>query len=305
MEKSKKNKIIVVLLSIFACIFAIGGVVTAFILNYNTYSPNPVEILDDGKNIYLYIEMNDNYSKYRLKFNSDGSEEIVIDSDNNIISLENLMQKGVKLGQAYTITSCYLSDNEGNNSQYSEPITWTFYQYLSSPEIIYIEEDNVIAWEEIENASYYRVFYSGDEELTSFKTEDNYYDLSLLSGKERLFYVVAYSDKDYYKQSSQSNCLEIQVVHHFIDFVSASLDSKTKILTIIGKEKLSKIFVYLENIQYDVVDFNVVYDEQENQYVYTIDLTVILNQNKEIYVSPASIDEYNIFTGGMIQVDII
>ena len=57
----------------------------------------------------------------------------------------------------------------------------------------------------------------------------------------------------------------------------------------------------------EVVDFQIEYDEEENLYTFTIDIKTILPQPSGfdiIGASPATIDEYNVFTGDIVYVRI-
>ena len=47
--KEKNIKIIIIILFSIAGLLTIGGILTAFLLNYNQYKPAQVQILDDGR----------------------------------------------------------------------------------------------------------------------------------------------------------------------------------------------------------------------------------------------------------------
>ena len=305
--KEKNIKIIVIILFSIAGLLAIGGIVTAFLLNYNQYKPEQVQILDDGQNVYVSTKLNDNYSLYRFVFKDNDGNEIIIDSEKNTLSVEELINQGIKIGTSYEITTCYLSENVGNNSLFSDSVTWTCYVYLSSPKIFYDENSNSLKWESIEDADYYKVFFNHNDVSENFViVETNSISMSEFEGGEQTFYVIAYSNDSSYRASIKSNELNLKVVRQFKEFTSAKLDDYNLILT--GQENLEKILVYINNDEAkEVVDFQTTYDEEENLYTFTIDIKTILPQPSGFDVigaSPATIDEYNVFTGKIVYVHI-
>lgn len=293
--KNKKNILYVILWVIVGAII-LGGVVTAFILNYNTSAPTKITILDDGHDIYVHADMNDNYHTYRFKF-VNGEDEIIIDSDSNTLFVGDLLSQGIVLGQTYQISVCYLSENEGNNSEYSQPTEWTVNTYLSAPLLVYDDED-LITWEEVANADYYMVYIN---ELAPIRTEDCSIDLQSLSGGERSFVVKAYSDIDYYKDSPLSNELSVTVVHRLLPFESINFDEETKVLTLLGSEELAKIDVYLGEEVYECIEFSK--SEVDGQYTYEIDLSLIYLGGMTVGACPSNEDEYNVYEGEVVYAE--
>lgn len=302
--KIKNNKILIIVLSVVVGILALGGIVTAFILNYNVFSPEKVEILDDGHNIYISTTANDNYKAYRFKFVDSQNNEIIVDSENNIMSLSELIEEGVKIGETYMVSTCYLSDNDGNNSQYSKEISWDVYTYLDSPILNYDEEKGSLSWSQVDNADYYKVFYNNENDIISYQTTEFTLDLQTINGGQREFYVVAYSNNKSYKQSNKSNAQQIKVIHKLKEFSKITFDSQSKILSIYGEEELEKFYVYIDGSSYEIIDFDVEYVTQTNQYIFTVDISLIYNDSSNIGASPMSIDEYNIFDGNITYVDL-
>ena len=289
--RDKKRVLYWVVWVIVAAII-LGGIITTFILNYNTSAPKQIKIYDDGENIYITADMNDNYLQYRFKFVGEDEEEIIIDSDDNTLTVSELLLEGIVLGKSYDISVCYLSENVGNNSQYSKSITWTAYTYLSSPQISYDEENDCINWQGIENADYYIVYISG---LDYIKTNETNIELQLLAGGNRTFYVVAYSNIDYYKNSLPSNQLNIKVIHEFLPFENVLLDEEEKSLTLVGSELLTSINVYLNDAKYECVEFTTNF--AQGKYTYTIDLSLYYVEGMTVGASPSTQDEYNIYNG--------
>lgn len=286
-----RKKVLFIILSLVIAVIAIGGIVTAFILNYNVSAPNNLRIVDDGKNVYVAVDMNDNYLSYKFVFTS-GENEIVIDSKKNILSIEELQEQGIELGQTYTVTVQYIAENQGNNSQISDPLTWTAYTYLDAPVIVHNIEGGMLGWSEIEYADYYIVYINGYEPI---ETTNAYYNLQDIDGGERSLYVVAMSNNESYRESLASNKLNIELFHTFMPFLSVSFDSNEKVLTIIGHEELEKINIHLDDMVYECENFDVV--QSDNIYTYTVDISLFYQDNLSIGASPASIDEYNIYNG--------
>lgn len=304
--KEKNIRIIVIILFSIAGLLTIGGILTAFLLNYNQYKPAQVQILDDGQNIYVSTELNDNYSLYRFVFKDNDGNEIIIDSEKNTLSVEELINQGIKIGTSYEITTCYLSENSGNNSLYSDSIPWTCYTYLASPTLQYDENNNLLKWESIDNADYYQVFFNHNESENFVKVETNSICLTEFDSGNRTFYVIAYSNDNSYRPSIKSNELNLDVVRQFKEFNSVRLEGNDLIIT--GEELLEKILIYInDETAKEVVDFQIEYDEEENLYTFTIDIKTILPQPSGfdiIGASPAAIDEYNVFTGDIVYVRI-
>ena len=270
----------------------VSGVVTAFILNYNTSAPKKIEILDDGENVFIKADMNDNYITYRFKFSQDGGEDLIIDIDSNTLTIEELLSKGIVLGETYQISVCYLSENKGNNSEYSEPTSWTTYTYLSAPTLNYDADNDVVEWEEVDNADYYKVFVSG---LDEFVTNETKIDMQSLTGGERTFYVRAYSNTSYYKESLPSNQLDVTIVHKFLPFESVDFNDESKTLTLVGSEELKTLNVYLNDTIYECVDFDI--SKSNGKFTYKVDLSLLYLGGMTVGATPTNEDLYNIYDG--------
>ena len=295
-----KNKIIIIVLSALVAITFLVGIVTAFVYNYNQFSPKTVKILDDGKNIYISTTLNDNYSKYRFKFVDEEKNEIVVDSENNVLNLPQLLEKGIKVGKTYKVSTCYLSQNEGNNSSFSEQIEWEVYSYLK-PVVLNYDEVDTISWDKVDNADFYRVFYNTKNNTSYIETTETSIDLQKIEGGQRSFYCVAYSNDEHYKTSQKSNVKDIKVIYRLKDFVEVSYNSGTSIVSVVGVDKLDKFLIYIGETSYEVIDFEVSYNEELKQYTYTKDISSIYNGGK-IGAAPIDIDEYNKFLGSITYV---
>lgn len=297
-NKEKSNKTLYIILAVIVGLLALGGAIAAFVLNYNQSAPDKVSIVDDGKAVYVQAEMNDNYRLYSFKFVNSQDGEILIESENNTLTIEDLLENGIEIGKTYEVSVCYLAQNEGNNSQYSEPITWQVYTFLDAPIISYNADEELLSWQAVENAQYYLVYYNG---LTDpIQTENTYLNLQAIVGGEREFYVQALSGEEgeaSYKDSPFSNKLNITVVHKFLDFTSVSFDEETKEITITGSEDLDSFYIYLSDTPYECIDFEKTYFDGVYTYKVNINILSSYNEGDTIGASPRTIDEYNIFEG--------
>lgn len=292
--KQKNNKkVFFIIIGIVIAMIAIAGIVIAFMLNYNVYAPSNLRVIDDGKNVYVAVDMNDNYLKYKFSF-TNGEDEIVIESDKNILTIEQLQEQGIEIGKNYTITVTYIGENEGNNSQTSQPISWTAYKYLVAPELSYISEEDKLMWTIVDNADYYMVYING---LDSIKTTDNYINLQTIEGGERSIYVVAMSNNQNYKSSLASNEISVKVVHNILPITSVSFDSDKNTITATGYEKLEKLNVYLDDNVYECENFVTEYDN--GIYTFIINVSLFYQNNQKIGVSPITVDEYNVYLGSI------
>lgn len=293
MEKSKKN-VKVIVISVILGIVALVGLVSAFLLNYNTFSPNAPVILDDGENIFISTSLNENYVGYRFKFVSNDGE-ILVDSTENVIDSDDVVAEGGVLGQEYKVSVCYLANNSGNNSQYSKEIEWTLETYLSSTIIEHDSETNTLTWQEIENADYYRVYYNNAENEVFVDCVDLSLDLQQLDAGDKTMYVVACSRNSHIKPSGKSNILNFKLQHYFSEFTSVSFDPEKCILTAENEEYLESLKITLNGYAYTSLKFDV--EKGEENYIYKVDLTTIYNGETAIGISPANVDEYNVFKG--------
>lgn len=292
----KRSKILIIVMSVVLGILAVGGIAVAFMLNYNTHAPKTPLVLDDGQNIYISTEMNDNYKGYRFKFVDDNDNEIIIDSENNQLTVNELIENDIELGKTYKISTCYLAENVGNNSEYSSTVTWKCQKYLQMPMAQYNSSTSLLTWDSIEGVDYYRVYISGEENY--IETIENYYDLQLISGGEKTINVVGYSNDENLLTSNKSNTIQISLVHYLKPFTSIDFNSQTRIITAKSESEYEKVNIHLGQNVIESTMFSV--QKSGNEYVYTINITTIYNNEENIGISPCDIDEYNIFNGSVI-----
>ena len=303
MEKKKKNVKFIVFCALVGMV-AIVGLLSAFLVNYNSYSPQAPVVLDDGKNIYISTSYNDNYVGYKFKFKDERGKEIFVESPDNVIDANEFISEGGKVGEDYKVSVCFLARNSGNNSQYSEIIEWTCETYLFATEIEHNSLDNTLQWGEVNGADFYRVYYNNENEEVYIETSETSLDLQRFEGGDKTMYVVAHSQNNHIRPSAKSNVLQMSLQHYFPEFNEiSSFNSQTKILTAENNEKLEKIVIVLSGQSHECIKFDV--EETENNdgetvYVYTIDITTIYNGERIIGIRPANIDAYNVFVGGTV-----
>ncbi len=290
---AKKKKLSIIILIIAMVVVAVGGLTTAFLLNYNGFTPEAPTILDDGKNIYITTKLNDSYEKYRFRFVS-GGDKFVIDSVKNTITSDEIVAGGGKLGSTYNVSVCYLAQKNGNNSEYSRAISWQCACYLDSPTVVCFEAQKVLEWDTIENADYYRVFVNGEEENyidvneTSFSYEN-------LTGGQRTFSIVACSNKAGYKTSipSQSiSVLHVRQLKGFLNEPRPSFNLETKIFTAYSTEEYKAVQIVLGSRFIDINSFEV--EKEGENYVYRFDIKSIYEGQDLIGILPKSIDDNNV-----------
>lgn len=301
MEKKKKN-IKFIAFCVAVGLVAIVGLLSAFMMNYNSYSPEAPTILDDGKNIFISTSFNDNYIGYKFKFKDEQGEEVFVESEDNVVDANEMISAGGQVGKNYDVSVCFLARNSGNNSQYSEKVEWTCETYLFATEISFDEFENKLNWTDVLGADFYRIYFNNASEENYVDTIETNLDLHRFEGGDKSFYVVAHSQNNHIKQSEKSNVLDLQLKHYFLEFDKIiGFDAQTKILTAQNFEKLKKLEIVLGGIGHECIKFDV--EEQETNdgkiiYVYKVDLTTIYNGERVIGIRPANIDLYNVYVGG-------
>lgn len=289
----KRSKKLYILLAVVLAVITVAAISVAFMLNYNTYAPQAPVVLDDGQNIYISTTLNDNYKGYRFKFVDENGNEIIVETENNQVSVQELLKKDIKLGKKYDVSVCYLAENVGNNSEYSKSTEWKCQTYLEMPVIEYDSILSLLTWQKIDGADYYRIYLSGEDNY--FEVEDNMYHLKGFETGDRIVNVVAFSENSNYITSNKSNTLQIKIIKYFSNFASIEFDEETKIITAKASEEYDKIKIYLDETSYESTLFKVVKDG--DTYTYTIDITTIYNGETKIGIAPCTINEYNIYNG--------
>lgn len=293
----KKKKLVIIILSVVIGVLALGGLVYAFILNYNISSPSQVTILDDGNNIYITTSMNDNYDEYRFILKSD-DKEIVINSKSNTLTVDQLIENGAVLGQTYQIRCMYLSSsNQGGDSELSKPITWRVVKYLDKPSITV--EEGVVTWQKNSEADYYIIYLDGEQYNFSFNLdkEDTTFDFANLPGDNYQITLSAFSYNDYYIASPDAEPICYEYYREFQPFVEVRYDFASKKLICLGEDELELINVSVNGTVYKYKNFTI--SQEENFYVYEIDLKLFIDI-LSVGASPITIDKYNLYIGEIV-----
>lgn len=293
-----KNKILRIVIISVLVIVAIGGITTAFLFNYNNEVPNAVEIYQNDEETFISAKANTSYKGYKFVL-SEGENEIVVESQSNVITLSKCLEEGAMLGKTYKVKVCYLGENANNNSQFSKEIEWKLQGILIAPEIKYSQDENMITWKQVSNADYYMVYYN-DGQVKSVKVSENAFSLENVKTGERNFYVVAYSDFDYYKESKSSNVLDIIVRKEIKAFSSIDFNHENCHLILKNQDDLQNIIVYLDDQSYTCYKIIKTFDEEENIFIYEIDLSLLYKSQTKIGAKPDNIDEFNIYSGEII-----
>lgn len=297
---NKKKKLIMLIAFIVFGVLAFGGIVTAFLLNYNSLSPDAPTILDDGNGFYITTSANENYKGYRFKFSANG-KNILVDCDDNILSVEKMKEKNVEVGKTYKVSVCYLGETEGSSSQFSKSINWTCSDYLDAPVIERSAIENKITWQAVENADLYIVYYNDGHEIKSATTSATFFDYSILSGGDKEIFVVATSSNEGYIHSKQSNPLSFHHVYKLRKITSASFNSQTKTLHFDSVDDLKFIKLSLdEGLTYRIVKLG-----QKELSGYSVDLSTIEESFTKITLSPYPADENSVYTDAETVVQVI
>lgn len=293
----KKKKLVIIILSVVIGVLALGGLVYAFILNYNISSPSHVTILDDGNNIYITTSMNDNYDEYRFILKSD-DKEIVINSKSNTLTVDQLIENGAVLGQTYQIRCMYLSSsNQGGDSELSKPITWRVVKYLDKPSITV--EEGVVTWQKNSEADYYIIYLDGEQYNFSFNLdkEDTTFDFANLPGDNYQITLSAFSYNDYYIASPDAEPICYEYYREFQPFAEVRYDFASKKLICLGEDELELINVSVNGTVYKYKNFTI--SQEEDFYVYEIDLKLFIDI-LSVGASPITIDKYNLYNGEIV-----
>ena len=294
--KEKGEKILIIICFTVLFTLFVGGLGLSFLVGYNPKIPDAVQIVDDGNNVYIYSEMNDNYSSCRFKFENDEDGNIYIDSKKNILTMSEMLHSGIEVGKEYRITVTFVTDDDSFNSMQSKPLDWKVYDYLATPNIY--SSGNYINWSGIENADFYEVHYNLKSDDKFITTENTFFDLQNIPGGQRDVYVIAKSNNESYKTSLKSNTLELSVVHRLASFENAQFDGVNKTISMTCKEKIEKMIIYIGESQHERENLTPVLTD--GVYHYLVDITTIYEHSAIIGIAPMTIDQYNVYYGGIL-----
>lgn len=295
------NKILKIIIYSLLILVAVGGLATAFLINYNPYIPDVVQVVSNQDQTLLFVQPNDSYVGYRFVFKDvAGGDEIVLESKSNSVTLDECTREGITLGRTYKVKFCYLSNMEANCSRYSDEIEFRAEITLEAPSLS-LEGENLV-WDRIERADYYIVQYNNNGGLLSKRVAQTQnqkikFPISEVEVGDRGFYVIACSELDYIKTSQSSNIVETRVVRKMEGFSSISFDGD-KTLTLLTKESLNEIIIYVGEDGFRCYEFTKTLNG--DIYTYKVDVSSIYVKDKKLGAKPVDIDEYNIYEGEII-----
>lgn len=286
----KSAKVVYITLAVLFALLLIGGLVLAFMLNYNLYCPEYVKIIDDGKNIYLTTSSNENYRLYRFIFTDESGNEIVIDSENNTLQSDKFFESGVERGKTYKIQSQYLSENAGNNSAKSESITWTAFSYLGQTQGIYDSERQILSWQDVENASGYNLVLQGTYNSYTIFVEENEFDFNGVLGDSYQAQIFPVSNSNAYQSPIEVDSFTFIYNKTLSDFTDLSFDRENKILECQNVDLISSVSVSVNGTSYSTSNFEV--EEENGVYIYSISLS-IFNDFSRIGIRAEGTNQFN------------
>lgn len=268
----KSAKVVYITLAVLFALLLIGGLVLAFLLNYNLYCPEYIKIIDDGKNIYLTTPSNENYRSYRFIFTDESGKEIVIDSENNTLQSDKFFESGVERGKTYKIQSQYISENTGNNSAKSESITWTAFSYLGQTQGIYDSENQILSWQDVENASGFNIVLQGIYNSYTIFVEENEFDFNGILGDSYQARIFPVSNSNAYQSPIEVDSFTFIYNKTLSDFTDLSFDRENKILECQNVDLISSATVSVNGTSYSTSNFEV--KEENGVYIYSISLSI-------------------------------
>lgn len=286
----KSTKVVYITLAVLFALLLIGGLVLAFMLNYNLYCPEYVKIIDDGKNIYLTTSSNENYRLYRFIFTDESGKEIVIDSENNTLQSDKFFESGVELGKTYKIQSQYISENAGNNSAKSESITWTAFSYLGQTQGMYDSERQILSWQDVENASGYNLVLQGTYNSYTIFVEENEFDFNGVLGDSYQAQIFPISNSNAYQSPIEVDSFTFIYNKTLSDFTDLSFDRENKILECQNVDLISSVSVSVNGTSYSTSIFEV--EEENGVYFYSISLS-IFNDFSRIGIRAEGTNQFN------------
>ena len=298
-NKFTKKQIIGIVAIILCAAFAVTGLVTVFVINFNKIVPPQLKSLSVNGELYLQATANDNFFGYRFKFVSN-EDKNVIEKNSTSALLKVSDVEGLEVGK-YQVSVCYLGEVEGGNSDFSEPINWQYFKYLDTPTLKI--EGSSIVWDKVDGADYYMVYFSASS-LDSIKVIQNKIDFSSLPMGKRNILVIACSDQENLKQSLKAGSLSepVEITHTLLPFEKATLSGT--ILEITASQEVKLVEIRIGDKSYFVQDF-----KKLETGTYQKDISSILGNAEKVEVRPASNNKYLIYdtskeNGGFTQVTI-
>lgn len=218
---SKKNKIILIVLSILILIIA-SGVIIFSVLKFNSNkqlkTPSQPQVFQSTDLIVIKTSQIDGSIKYIFEITTPNSDKFNFENTTNILTLDFAGETSSfkeKFGYAgiYTVQCYAVAENSNNNSYKSNPTNFERKLSLFAPEIS--RKNGAFVWEKIKNADYYEIQISSNEatytkvlqateniegiesiNLTNliheFELQPNQYAISIRACSENKYYITSF-----------------------------------------------------------------------------------------------------------------
>ena len=268
------------------------------LFNFRDSSPEDLNIKVENGLVTITTTQETKGYGYTFKFR-DEQNEILVKTDSPMLDYnEDVIAQGVEVGKKYSVSVAVNGEIDAGKSFYSKEVEWISQIFLKKPEVNISE--NIISWNQIENADAYDIYYTHEGEILKERTTETSLKLEELKGGKSDIYVIAVSSKAYYLQSMQSNKLEgIKIVHEIPPVRMVSFNKNNTLLSISLLEKIDAFSLYLDDKVYKVVDF-----EYSNN-VITCNIDYVFSNQTRVGVKPLAVDEYNKCTSEPVFITII
>lgn len=317
-----KKKIFYISTIIFSLALIVTGVVFLFVVNYNTDIPQAIAVSTVSNKTYFKTSLNNNSYGYIYRFVQKDGEEKTFESKSNIICADELIENDfLTLGETYSISVRYKNEYKNGYSNYSEKIEWLASKILEKPEMITVVKDESgtidekIVWEEVDEATDYKVYYSCGNNIKEIETTNTYILLKNIEGGEHNFYVIATSSEDKYLDSEMSNVVSATSWHELQVFLSVKFSKGTKKVIISSIEDIDDVEIFLGTNSNDARSVKFSYQGNESRnftkkqtqfgYELTINIFAIYDETDTyIGVKPVA-SGFNVYNGNVINATII
>lgn len=296
--KMKNTKWLKVFVGSFIGLLAVASIVFMCLFNFKDIAPSELEILSEYGHITFTTSQESNGLGYTFKFKTDGAE-YYIQSEQNMLEYNNeVINQGVSVGKKYKVSVAVNNITEGGRSFYSKEVEWNAVAYLDAPEIS--KKDDSIIWKKVDNAEYYEICYNNNGELLRVRTTDLSYPLQNLKGGISDIVVFAGTSNENYLTSISSNKLtNVVIVHEILPVYAISFTENNGRLLINIQEKFDSFTLYLDNISYEMTNFDYI-----SPTTISCNIDYIYNGQKRIGVRPSSSDSYNKCTSKPLYIDV-
>lgn len=218
---SKKNKIILIILSILILIIA-SGVIIFSVLKFNSNkqlkTPSQPQVFQSTDLIVIETSQVDGATKYMFEITTPNSDKYSFENSTNILTLDfagetSSLKSNFDYAGIYTVQCYAVAENANNNSYKTNPTNFERTLSLLAPEIS--RKNGAFVWEKIKNADYYEIQISSNEAtytkvlqatetlegiesitlanlIQEFELQPNQYSISIRACSENKYYITSY-----------------------------------------------------------------------------------------------------------------